>query len=221
MPVSPLWSFLFFVMLITLGLDSQFTMTDTVTTAVLDQWPRLRRHKGRVVIVASVLCFLLGLSLCSRGGIFMFDLINAYSAWWSVLTISVTELVIIMYAYGHKRVMADIAEMSIAIPTVIRYYWLSCWMVITPLVLSFILVMTLVEYSPTSSARRPDTEEDKYVFPVVIQALGWMMATVGVIIIPITAVVQVYKRYKAGKSFDIRSMMSPNEKWGPAGPPVQ
>ena len=52
MPVPPVWSFLFFTMLITLGLDSQFTMVETITTAIMDQWPQTRAHKGKVVIGA-------------------------------------------------------------------------------------------------------------------------------------------------------------------------
>jgi solute carrier family 6 amino acid transporter-like protein 5/7/9/14 len=66
MPMSPIWSFLFFAMLITLGLDSQFTQTETITTAVMDQWPQLRNHKAKVVSGVCLLGLLLGLTLCSR-----------------------------------------------------------------------------------------------------------------------------------------------------------
>ena len=64
LPLSPLWSFLFFMMLITLGLDSQFTMTETITTALMDQWPQLRPKKSIVVLSACGLGFLL--EICRR-----------------------------------------------------------------------------------------------------------------------------------------------------------
>merc|ERR1719489_592430 len=97
MPVPQLWSFLFFGMLITLGLDSQFTMTETITTAIMDQYPNLREHKGKVVIFASIIGFILGLTMCTRGGIFMFELINWYSASWGLLICAITEIIVIMY----------------------------------------------------------------------------------------------------------------------------
>ena len=82
MPGAPFWSFLFFAMLITLGLDSQFTMTETLTTAAMDQWPSLRAHKAKVVIGTSVLGFILGLTMCTNGGVYMFTLIDWFSASW-------------------------------------------------------------------------------------------------------------------------------------------
>merc|ERR1711974_470091 len=151
MPLPPIWSFLFFTMLITLGLDSQFTMVETITTAVMDQWPQTRVHKGKVVIGASVLGFLLGLTCTTHGGIFMFSLIDSYASSWGLLICALTEVILVMYVYGYRRFLANIEEMGIKIPTVLKYYWISMWTVITPLILGIILIMTFVQYSPASS----------------------------------------------------------------------
>jgi len=213
MPVSPLWSFLFFSMLITLGLDSQFTMTETITTAVMDQWPSLRAHKGKVVISASILGFILGLSMCSRGGIFMFDLIDWYSASWSLLVLAVTEIILLMYCYGYKRILDNISEMGIKMPVVLKYYWLSMWMFVTPAVLIFVLIMTFVQYKPAYSSK---IGPDRYIHPDPIQALGWLMAFLPVVVIPVVSLLQVRKRRALGLPTDLRSMFRPTNKWGPA-----
>ena len=49
---------------------------ETITTAIMDQYPSTRAHKGKVVIGASVLGFLLGLTCTTHGGIYMFSLIG-------------------------------------------------------------------------------------------------------------------------------------------------
>ena len=68
MPLAPFWSVLFFVMLFTLGVDSQFGMLETGVTALVDEFPALRRGRRKVVVVAVVclVLFLLGLPQCSR-----------------------------------------------------------------------------------------------------------------------------------------------------------
>ena len=43
MPISPLWSVLFFLMLLSLGFGTQFSTTETVITILTDQFPQLRQ----------------------------------------------------------------------------------------------------------------------------------------------------------------------------------
>merc|ERR1711915_1103173 len=150
MPFPPIWAFLFFTMLITLGLDSQFTMVETITTAIMDQWPKTRAHKGKVVIGASVAGFLLGLTCTSRGGLFMFSLIDWYASSWGLLICAVTEVLLVMYLYGWKNFMENIEEMGLRIPKVMKGYWLLMWLVVTPAVLILVFVMTFVQYSPAN-----------------------------------------------------------------------
>merc|ERR1712137_845591 len=112
MPLPPIWAFLFFTMLITLGLDSQFTMVETITTAVMDQWPQTRVHKGKVVIGASILGFLLGLTCTTHGGIYMFSLIDSYASSWGLLICALTEVILVMYVYGFRRFLSNIQAMG-------------------------------------------------------------------------------------------------------------
>ena len=44
MPISPLWSILFFLMLLSLGFGTQFSTTETVVTILTDQFPQLRHN---------------------------------------------------------------------------------------------------------------------------------------------------------------------------------
>jgi len=213
MPFPPIWAFLFFTMLITLGLDSQFTMVETITTAIMDQWPKTRAHKGKVVIGACVAGFLLGLTCTSRGGLFMFSLIDWYASSWGLLICAVTEVLLVMYLYGWRNFMDNIEEMGIRIPLVLKGYWLLMWMVVTPAVLILVFVMTFVQYSPAYSSSLLPGLEEKYVFPGGIQGLGIIMSFAPLMIIILGALYQLWKRNSQGKSISFKSMTSPNEKW--------
>jgi SNF family Na+-dependent transporter len=59
LPLPQLWSVLFFFMLFTLGLDSEFALLETVLTGFYDMFPVTRRHKAKVTAAACCVCFLL------------------------------------------------------------------------------------------------------------------------------------------------------------------
>ncbi|RXG58483.1 Sodium- and chloride-dependent glycine transporter 2 [Armadillidium vulgare] len=110
-------------MLITLGLDSQFTMVETITTAIFDQYESLRRKKPIIVCLMCFVLFLCGLTMCLRGGIYMFELFNNYTAGLSVVLLAITEICVVQYVYGFKNIMRHIAEMDVSVPKFLYAYW--------------------------------------------------------------------------------------------------
>lgn len=68
---SVFWSIIFFLMLITLGLDSTFGGLEAMITALCDEYPRLLgRHREIFVAVVLVLVYVCSLPTCtyvSRG----------------------------------------------------------------------------------------------------------------------------------------------------------
>jgi len=168
LPISPLWSFLFFTMLLTLGLDSQFTMVETLITALYDEKPHLRKHTWLVVGSVCMVLLLLGLPMCLQGGFYIFVLLDEYSGSWSLLVLAVLEVVLVSWVYGTDRLTMDIYSMGIRSSRFISYYWVLTWKVSTPFLLTCVLVSTLVDYHPV--------KEGDYMFPVWANGVGWGIA---------------------------------------------
>lgn len=64
LPVAPLWSVLFFLMLCSLAVDSQFLMVESIIVALTDEFSHhLRKRRLWVIVTLCVIMFLLGLPL--------------------------------------------------------------------------------------------------------------------------------------------------------------
>ncbi|NXY78227.1 SC6A5 protein, partial [Glareola pratincola] len=102
LPGSPFWSILFFLMLLTLGVDTLFGNVEGITTAILDEFPALRDWRRKTTFLA-VLCisfYLLGLLLVTQGGIFWFTLIDTYSTGFGLIIVSLFMCLGIAFCYG-------------------------------------------------------------------------------------------------------------------------
>ncbi|XP_030296598.1 sodium- and chloride-dependent betaine transporter-like isoform X2 [Sparus aurata] len=103
MPVSSFWAVVFFLMILFLGLDTQFVFVESLATSITDMFPHhLRRPHARelLVLVIAVVCFLLGLPLLTDGGIVLFHMVDAYGlSRITLFIIACLETIVIAWVY--------------------------------------------------------------------------------------------------------------------------
>ncbi|XP_032730798.1 sodium- and chloride-dependent betaine transporter isoform X8 [Lontra canadensis] len=111
MPLSQLWSCLFFIMLIFLGLDSQFVCVECLVTASVDMFPSQLRKSGRrelLILAIAVVCYLIGLFLVTEGGMYIFQLFDYYaSSGICLLFLAVFEVICVSWVYGHLPLLLE------------------------------------------------------------------------------------------------------------------
>nr|XP_033802492.1 sodium- and chloride-dependent neutral and basic amino acid transporter B(0+)-like isoform X2 [Geotrypetes seraphini] len=208
LPVSPLWSILFFFMLVTLGLDSQFALIETITTAIQDAFPNaMKKMRLPITVGCCIFLFLLGLVCVTQAGIFWVNLIDYYCGGWAILIAAILEVAGICWIYGGNRFIKDIEMMLGKKSFCFWIWWRACWFFITPVVLIFILVWSLVTLeTPTY---------DDITYPSWGEALGWCMIIFCIIWIPIIAAIKIFKAEGNLWQRIVKSAAAaPN--WGPA-----
>ena len=131
MPVPPLFNFLFFLMLCLLAMSSIVGMWEPTVAAILDEFPSLRSRRSLVYIGSCILAFLGGLSMCFPSGIFMFNIINDHTA-STILYVNLLEILLVVFIYGINKFVKNIHEMQIWMPKILEYFWMLCWVLITP-----------------------------------------------------------------------------------------
>jgi len=173
MPGAPIFAVLFFVMLLCLGMDSQFAMVETLMTAINDAklLPCLGKEK-KSALVCAMMC-LFGLLFVTRGGIHWLELFDSFAANFTLFTVGCLECIAVGWVYGVDRFAADAQKMCGA-----KLPRLLLWDIkyVIPL-----LLIGLTISSVTSSL------EAAYAFPPWGIGAGWLLALASSLPIPFFA----------------------------------
>uniref|UniRef100_A0A4W4ENF1 Transporter n=1 Tax=Electrophorus electricus TaxID=8005 RepID=A0A4W4ENF1_ELEEL len=106
MPVPQLWAIFFFIMIIFLGLDSEFVYFEALVTAVSDMFPAFFQIGHRRKILLLLLCiasFLLGLSMVTEGGLYIFQLFDYYAcSGMTLLAFAILQSICVGWVYGRN-----------------------------------------------------------------------------------------------------------------------
>ena len=66
MPLSPLWACVFFLTLITVGIDTLFALFETMISGLIDSFAILRRYSYATKTICAIFSFLIGLPFCTN-----------------------------------------------------------------------------------------------------------------------------------------------------------
>ncbi|ELT92206.1 hypothetical protein CAPTEDRAFT_221230 [Capitella teleta] len=186
MPFAPAWSILFFIMIILLGLDSQFVGVEGFITAIVDVFPRqMRRGYRREVFIAVVcLCsFFVGLPMVTEGGIYVFLLFDYYAGSRIILLVAFFECFAVAYIYGATRFHDNLTMMlGYKVFPIVKFAW---W-IITPLFTLGMFALCIYSYSELTYNR-------DYIYPRWAIAIGWTLACSSVFMIPFTALFKILR----------------------------
>ncbi|XP_076801225.1 sodium-dependent serotonin transporter-like isoform X1 [Clavelina lepadiformis] len=175
---SVFFSIIFFLMIITLGLDSSFGGLEAVITGAADEFPeKVGKNREKFVLVFLSGSFLFAISTTTQGGAYLVTLLEAYAAGSAIMTFVLLEAISVSWFYGIDRLCGDVQAMLGFGPGI---FWRICWKYISPIFLAFMIIMGFA----TSS----NLAYDGQVFPDWSTAVGWLITLSSVILVPVYAI---------------------------------
>ncbi|XP_068171913.1 sodium- and chloride-dependent neutral and basic amino acid transporter B(0+)-like [Antennarius striatus] len=206
LPISSLWSVLFFLMIFIIGLDTLFAEIEVIVTGLCDGFPILNNKRPLLTVTTCLIVYLLGLPLVTRAGIYWVTLMDMFVGGWMLLFLAVMEIIGFIYIYGGNNFIGDI-EMMIGKKNLYFRLWCRvCWYFVSPSIVLVILVWSLLTFAPPTYGNIQ--------YPTWGTILGWCMIAFVTIWIPVVA---VYKLLRANGSLWMRLKLlcSPTDEWHP------
>ncbi|KAK2862042.1 hypothetical protein Q5P01_001575 [Channa striata] len=186
MPFPQLWAIFFFIMIIFLGLDSQFVGLEAFATAISDLNPYFFNvgHRRKILLlVISVFCFCIGLVMVTDGGLYIFQLFDYYAcSGMTLLLFAIVQAVCVGWVYGAKRLHENIEDMIGYRPYPVFIY---CIKYVTPVICMGTFIFSLVKFTPL---KFNNTME----YPWWGYALGWWFTLSSTLMVPLCMIYNLY-----------------------------
>uniref|UniRef100_UPI00398F8496 sodium-dependent noradrenaline transporter n=1 Tax=Pristiophorus japonicus TaxID=55135 RepID=UPI00398F8496 len=177
LPGSTFWAIMFFIMLLTLGIDSSMGGMEAVVTGITDDFKFLKKHRKLFTFLTASGTFLVALICITNGGIYVLTLLDQFAAGTAILFGVLIEAIGVSWFYGVDRFSEDIKRMTGFKPGL---YWRLCWKFVSPAFLLFVVIVSIVKFKPLTY--------DDYVFPNWANLVGWGVAVSSMSLVPIYAI---------------------------------
>jgi solute carrier family 6 GABA transporter-like protein 1 len=149
-----------------LGVDSEFCNVEALVTGIVDNWPEtLLKHRRLFTVALCGFMFAMGLPMCTEGGVFLFQLMDFYSAsGMSLLWVCFFQTIAIGWFFGAGRFCDCVEQMTGHKPNI---FWYMCWKYFAPAVMGvsdYAIIVCMIDKSLGKGILK------NCIFPVIIQS---------------------------------------------------
>ncbi|NEN96156.1 MAG: sodium-dependent transporter [Moorea sp. SIO3I7] len=110
MPLPWLFSLLFFVMLLSLGIDSAFSLVEALNATILD-----KQQQGNVAKVSIGVClggFIAGIIYTTRAGLYILDIVDHFVTNYNLMLVAIFQSILVGWVYGAEKLRRYINQVS-------------------------------------------------------------------------------------------------------------
>uniref|UniRef100_A0A3Q4HIL4 Transporter n=2 Tax=Neolamprologus brichardi TaxID=32507 RepID=A0A3Q4HIL4_NEOBR len=179
MPLPQLWAIFFFIMVIFLGLDSEFVYQEALVTTISDMYPSFFQnncHRKLLLLGINVGSFLVGLLMVTEGGLYIFQLFDYYAcSGMTLLLFAILQSVCIGWVYGGDRQYDNTKDMIGYRPWPFMKY---CWQYFTPAICTCTFLFSLIKYTPLKF-------NNTYEYPWWGYAIGGLFTLSSTLMVPL------------------------------------
>ena len=109
LPLARIFGVLFFLMLLTLAVDSAFSLLEAATAAVKDKWGWSHRRSNLTV---GILAFVLGLPMLTGAGLHILDITDHFMNSFGLTLVVLVEVLVVGWGVGARKFRNYISEHS-------------------------------------------------------------------------------------------------------------
>ncbi|OIO80848.1 sodium-dependent transporter [Candidatus Pacearchaeota archaeon CG1_02_32_132] len=101
LPWAWLFSALFFLTLLSLGIDSAFSIVEAINTTIGDRYKKPNRPK--IAFFTCLACFLIGILFVTGAGLYLLDIVDHFIINYGLATAGLLECIAVGWVYGAKN----------------------------------------------------------------------------------------------------------------------
>jgi NSS family neurotransmitter:Na+ symporter len=164
-----LFGAIFFLTLLSLGIDSLFSLVEANVGASMDKWGITRK---KATFFICLLAFLIGFLFTSGGGLYWLDIVDHWINNYGLVPVGLAEVIIIGYIFGARRFREMINESS---EVKVGIWWEFMIKVVTPAILIISLVTNFYQ----------ETQKSYEGYPLWATVCGGWLVVIGIVIISV------------------------------------
>jgi NSS family neurotransmitter:Na+ symporter len=136
--IPAVFGILFFILLLTLGIDSAFSQVEPFVAGFVDKWHLAKKW---VLPIICIFGFLVGVVFTTRGGYYWLDIVDYFMSMFGLALVGLLECIVVGYFYKAHKIREFVNEVS---DFKIGKWWDICIMIITPVILGISFILNLV-----------------------------------------------------------------------------